>query len=526
MRLFLKCILAMAPSILGAEPLVSPSFSEETASSGITTQYDGDWEYMVGGGASALDCNGDGFEDLFLSGGSSASQLYVNTSVQGGSLTFEPVKSGLEMDAVLGAYPLDIDSDGIKDLIILRLGENMAMRGLGDCKFEAANTAWGFDGGDAWSTAFAATWEKGQTWPTLAVGNYVDRKADMMPWGSCTANWLQRPAQQGFAPPIDLAPSHCALSILFTDWNQSGTASLRVSNDREYYKGGAEQMWHIEPGEDPKLYTEAEGWKRLRIWGMGIASYDLNYDGYPEYFLTSMADNKLQTLANIPAEGGVKPIYSDVAFAKGATAHRPYTGGDLRPSTAWHTQFEDINNDGAVDLFIAKGNVSTMPDFAQNDPNNLLMQDGDGNFIEMGETAGIASMNTSRGAALADFNLDGLIDIAVVNRWTTAQIWRNTTTDVGNWIAVQPKQPNSNLDAIGGWIELKLGQKTIRRELTVGGGHASGQIGWRQFGLGDQDQVDIRVIWPDGTKGDWQTLAANQRYILEKETPATAWPVQ
>ncbi len=49
--------------------------------------------------------------------------------------------------------------------------------------------------------------------------------------------------------------------MLFTDWNRSGTPSLRVSNDREYYKGGREQMWHVDPGKVPALYTEEEGWK-------------------------------------------------------------------------------------------------------------------------------------------------------------------------------------------------------------------------------------------------------------------------
>ena len=72
--------------------------------------------------------------------------------------------------------------------------------------------------------------------------------------------------------------------MLFTDWNRSGTPALRVSNDREYYEGGQEQLWHVEPGKAPALYTEAEGWKPLRIWGMGIASYDLNFDGYPGIF--------------------------------------------------------------------------------------------------------------------------------------------------------------------------------------------------------------------------------------------------
>ena len=172
--------------------------------------------------------------------------------------------------------------------MLLRVGENVVMRGLGGCKFERANEAWGFTGGDSWWTSLAATWEKGADWPTIAVGSYIDRKEEISPWGSCTDNWLLRPAtgEKKFGAPVALKPSFCPLSILFTDWNRSGTPSLRVSNDREYYEGGQEQMWKIEPGKEPALYTAAEGWRNLRIWGMGIASYDLNFDGYPEYFLT------------------------------------------------------------------------------------------------------------------------------------------------------------------------------------------------------------------------------------------------
>src|SRR5690606_20374878 len=103
------------------------------------------------------------------------------------------------------------------------------------------------------------------------------------------------------------------------------------------------------------------------IWGMGIAGYDLDSDGYPEYFLTSMADNKLQKLAEAPAGGSPNPTYADVAFRLGVTAHRPYVGDDLKPSTAWHTEFQDVNNDGRADIFVVKGNVWEMPDFAMLD---------------------------------------------------------------------------------------------------------------------------------------------------------------
>ena len=91
--------------------------------------------------------------------------------------------------------------------------------------------------------------------------------------------------------------------MLFSDWDRSGRRDLRVSNDREFYRPpGEEQLWRMTPGAAPRLYGRDEGWQSVHIWGMGIASYDLTGDGYPEVFLTSQSDNRLQTLADGPAQ--------------------------------------------------------------------------------------------------------------------------------------------------------------------------------------------------------------------------------
>jgi hypothetical protein len=373
-----------------------PSLHEEAESAGIRHSYRGPWEYFVGGGAASFDCNGDRMPDLFLAGGAAPAKLFVNRSETAGPLRFEPKPLNLsepDTTKVLGAYPINYNNDDFTDLIVLRLGENLFLKGGPDCSFTIANRDITFDGGHAWTTAFAAFWEKGSRYPSLAFGNYVDRAAPGSPWGTCDENRFLRPGENQPGGPdyseiTPLQPSYCTLSMLFTDWNRSGRPALRITNDRQYYRGGHEQLWRIPESRPPRQYSPAQGWKKLRIWGMGIAEADLNQDGFPEYALTSMGDTMLQTLDDEADED--RPVYRDAAYEKRMTAHRPYTGTDLKPSTGWHTQFADFNNDARLDLFIAKGNVEAMPDFAKFDPDNLLLGGMDGKFHEKGGEAGIA----------------------------------------------------------------------------------------------------------------------------------------
>ena len=76
------------------------------------------------------------------------------------SSAFEQVAGpSTDLTSVAGAYPLDVDGDGLVDLAVLRVGENVMLRGLGNCRFERANEAWGIDGGNEWTAAFSAQWE-------------------------------------------------------------------------------------------------------------------------------------------------------------------------------------------------------------------------------------------------------------------------------------------------------------------------------------------------------------------------------
>lgn len=529
-HLHFAVLIALAASLSGAvraDELAVPKFQEETSSSGLQSRFENsEDEFLVGGGVATFDCSADGLPDVYVTAGVNRSKFYRNVSTIGGVLKLTEEASGLETDHAIGAYPLDIDGDGLVDVVVLRVGEVKVFRGLGNCKFELANDRWNIHTESRWHTAFSATWEAGNRFPTMAFGTYTDLTRKKYPWGTCTPNVLYRPIPDGssYLPPEKMEPAYCTLSMLFSDWNRSGHADLRMANDREYYKNGREQLWNITKGQPPRLYTPTDGFKPVQIWGMGIASHDIDGDGYPEIFITSMADNKLQKLDK--TAGDIRPSYSDVAFKKGATAHRPYVGGDIHPSTAWHAQFEDVNQDGLADLWIVKGNVSTMPDFASKDPNNLLLQKMDGSFEEVGDKAGINSYFTGRGGMLADLNGDGLLDMIVVNRLENAQIWRNISVGMGGWLQLRLQQEGGNRDAVGAWIEVDLGGKVIRREHTVGGGHASGHMGWLHFGLGTASEVKVRVLWPntaDAKWGDWQVVKSNGFYVVDKTVGIQRW---
>ncbi len=512
-----------------------PSLHEEAIAAGIDHSYTGPWEFFVGGGAASLDCNGDRLPDLFLAGGSSAAGLFVNQSETGGALSFRQMEMDLEpedLGKVLGAYPLDIDNDRHTDLVLLRLGRNIVLKGGPNCNFEKANRDFGFDGGRAWSTAMSATWEGENRFPTIAIGNYVDRSAPGTPFGTCEPNALLRPGA-GETPDYSgvrmLEPGYCALSILFTDWNRSGKPDLRITNDRQYYRGGEEQLWDMRDGQAPRLYSSSQGWQRLTIWGMGIAETDFDADGLPEYALTSMGDTKLQKLDDEADEN--RPTYRDIAYEMGATAQRPYTGGDSKPSTGWHSQFADINNDTLTDLFIAKGNVQAMPDFAGFDPDNLLLGSFDGRFHEKGDAAGIALDTRGRGAIVEDFNMDGMLDLLVVNREHPASLFRNlgAKTDwghrpLGNWVKIELDNGDINPAGVGSLISVRTGTRTQTRRLQVGGGHASGQAGFAHVGLGVSERATIRVQWPDGEWSHPYRVFANQHVrIVRGEADARYW---
>ena len=122
----------LAGACAGAASPGPPVF--EAVEGAIDHTYTGDFNFYVGGGVAVFDCDDDRFPDLLVAGGEAPARLFRNAA--SGEVAFVPAEGPIEVAGVSGAYPLDIDADGITDLALLRFGENLLFRGLGDGRVE------------------------------------------------------------------------------------------------------------------------------------------------------------------------------------------------------------------------------------------------------------------------------------------------------------------------------------------------------------------------------------------------------
>ena len=177
---------------------------------------------------------------------------------------------------------------------------------------------------------------------------------------------------------------------------------------------------------------------------------------------------------------------------------------------------------------MTKGNIEAQADYAMRDPSDLLLGKPDGTFREAAEQAGLMSFDAPAVRRWSTSTPTGCSTWSASTGATNVALWRNVgarqrraAASMGNWLAVELRQqwePTST--RIGAWIEVRGGDLDMQRELTVGGGHAGGQLGPIHFGLGSADAAQIRITWPDASVGAWQDVSANHGYTIERDAPA------
>jgi hypothetical protein len=146
--------------------------------------------------------------------------------------------------------------------------------------------------------------------------------------------------------------------------------------------------------------------------------------------------------------------------------------------------------------------------------------------VEGAEDAGLVDYGRARGAVVVDLNGDGALDIVTVVRRENVRLWRNVGLSagaLGHWLGIVLDQDAPNHDAIGAWVAVRIGERTVQHEVTIGGGHASGSLGPLHVGLGAATTAQVQVTWPDGEVGPWLDVAGD-RIVRVVRGAATAEP--
>jgi len=471
-----------------------------------------------GSGLALFDYDGDGDLDLYLVNGwrlegekvieRGKNALYRNR----GDGTFEDVTeaAGVGDDGWgCGVAVGDVDGDGHPDLFVTNFGPDVLYLNRGDGTFERAKDPPGIDG---WSTGAVFFDADGDGDEDLFVAAYVDCTLDEVLRAKPTLDWHDRKVMLG---PFGLAGKRNAYFE-----NTGGgrfveaTAKAGLEDKGAFFSFGVAAL-DLDGDGDPDLYVANDSnpnylyrnegggkFKEVGLWsgaaldaggaaqaGMGVAAADVDGDGDPDLLVTNFAQDSSTLYRN---EG--KCLFVDVSETAGVKAptYRPLS---------WGVVLEDFDLDGDPDAYIANGHIypqaDETPDAATSyaQTNLLLMNRGDGRFVDVSRDAGpgLAVTRSSRGVAAGDLDNDGDIDLVVSNIDAPPTILRNDTARRGRWLTV---------DAPGARkVVVEAGGRRFVRDAVMGGSFCSASDPRFHFGLGDVPRIDrVTVTWPDGTE--------------------------
>jgi hypothetical protein len=168
---------------------------------------------------------------------------------------------------------------------------------------------------------------------------------------------------------------------------------------------------------------------------------------------------------------------------------------------AWGDELVDLDNDGDLDLPVVFGVVLDYPELANTpspDKTDALWLNDGGTFTEVASEWGWNDQHSSHGLAVLDIDMDGWLDLVRHPLRGPVQVMRARCGE-GHWLQIDLRQDAPNIYAIGAVIDVTAGEQGWRRWVHAGGTSYNGATGPRvHVGLGDVEEVDLSVRWPDG----------------------------
>ena len=505
-------------------------------------------DYIVeanGNGAAFFDYDNDGNVDVLIVNGSTLEHhkkggdpmvaLYRNVNGHFVDMTDSAHlrKNGWGM----GACVADYNNDGFPDVYITAYGPNVLFRNNGDGTFTDVTASAGV--GDArWGTgcAFGDYDRDGNV--DLYVANYVsfDEKT-VRPRG---ANDLCRyMGADVFCGPVGLPgqpdvlyhnngdgtftdvtakagirdPNYYGFGVIFSDLDNDGWPDIYVANDSQpnllfrNNRNGTFSEAGLSSGAALNEAGRAQS-------GMGVAIGDYDGNGLPDIFVTNFARDTNTLYKNL---GNMFFVDSTVSAGLGEISVS-YMG--------WGTSLADLDNDGLPDIFVANGQVYPQVDSLNIGQKYFQRKElyrnlGNGKFEEIARASSdLLIGKSSRGAAVADFDDDGDLDILVININDRPSFYRNDGGNRNHWIGFRLEGTRSNRSAVGARVEIEAGGRRQISYVLSGGSYLSQNDLRVHFGLGATTRVDrVRIRWPNGNTEERGPVEAD-RVITIKEAKA------
>jgi hypothetical protein len=304
-------------------------------------------------------------------------------------------------------------------------------------------------------------------------------------------------------------PSGRSLSAAWYDFDGDGWPDLYVANDL----WGSKLYLNLHNGKFKDITREA-GVSDFR-GEMGIAIGDWANDGDPDIFVTHWIYQENALFHNLRSSledsSKVPPLFfGDISEMVGL-------GQISRNFIGWGTSFFDYDNDGQLDLFVVNG--STFQD--DRDPRHLVPMKNllfwqknpmDG-FFEVGSVSGsiFGQAHVGRGAAFADYDNDGDVDVFIVNQEGRPMLLRNDGGNRKNWLKVRVKCTRSNRTGFGTKVEVQAGPITRREEIGGQTSYLSQNFQEAHFGLNKEAEATrVVVTFPSGIVHTLEHVKANQ----------------
>ena len=535
-------VVAAALVIVDAAP-PAVTFTDVTATAGIKFTHNSGragkkfLPETLGSGGSWIDVDGDGWQDLILvnskdwtaRGRRSVSALYKNTGT--GTFTNITAGSGLDIETYgMGAAVGDYDNDGKDDMYLTALEGDRLFHNEGGGKFRDVTKVAGINNANFSTSAAWLDYDKDGRLD-LFVANYVQWTAAGDLWCSLdgtTKSYCTPESYKGTSSKLyhglangtfeDVTqkagvgdPTSKSLGVTVFDYNGDGYPDLFIANDTQpnkLYKNNKNGTFSEEGMAAGVAYSE-DGVAR---GAMGVDTGDYDRSGRPHLLVGNFSNQMLGLYHN---EG--TGLFVD-------EAPKSTVGRASLLSLAFGVFFFDYDLDGMLDILSANGHIEeeiarVQPKVAYQQPPLLFHNIGKGTFENASAAAGaqFARPIVARGAAYADYDHDGDLDVLLTTNHGPAYLYRNDGGNQNNWLTIKTRGVTSNRDGIGAVVRIASAGGKQWSVVRSGSSYCSQSDLALTFGLGKDPMVTtIDVEWPSGAKDHLANVPIKQIVTIEE----------